>query len=963
MAFELIITSVRKGLDGGSGEQPVLRTKDLAPEVAERLQLRSGYPHPFAHGDRRNPIVSIHRIERVAGTTFHVIAQIRDAGSDHTGRSNFLAHFVTLDEAEARRKSAGPVEVTKRFPFRPTWAEPPREVDPPTIIGGDRSPGPCRAWNDAGLDPAIAGDLAEAAMKGREVMLVTRPGDDVLALFADAMALVAPAKRWQVTFNTCEIEPFDATWRAVRGDLPQAKAARAAPGAIDLTVAGARGTDGPYARCARDLTEGKAAALPWQESARPAKAEVVETGGQDGSTAVLDETVVTVPGPPKGGELTPTLTGRLPGKKRPPGRRIEWDDDAIETEVRPSTLERLVRPLLFAVVVLLIGLGGGLVWVARDPELQRQWRLRSADATSIPDPKGESARSGVSDAADAAMEKLKADLQREKDAEKQKQRAIEQEQERLALEQKRKDEEKRQADEAHDRQMAEEEKKQAAERRKERERDAFASLAKMPSIVVQDLVVSGIDGTKTPEVDLGGFDFAALVNPTFELAIPKEQVDGGQFNAWVDPGEGQAGSWLIKANGRDVDGPGQSIQLATITARDGTLRMKAANDAVARNTRFKLLRRSVLLVKARDPEKPDAPAQVRQRIQLLRPAAGIMEFEVSLLDGVKNLNPPRPAGVTAAKEVSSEPPQYPLDCEMDYEVRFDYPLKFDGGGGKSPVTYAGTLVPETAAFCQLLACPPSKDREGKVVRDRQAVVGLDFAFSPKAGVLRIAPDVQGKDKHLFDLAEIAPILARTEAEFEEWTKKLTLDLKADCNRIVNTPLQRFRSSAAEKEMFALAKKYRAELNTFLEQRGPYQPSQKKGDCFDQWFIDCQQIQRELNNLPEPGTRKSFANGLMVTDEEHRAAVKDVDDKWTRIFREPVKQWFEALGEMMFRKHEEVRKAFSPLKTPVRIVITRLTSPAYTTAGEKHDVVLALPVPKQPGEAGKPQKTQAKTSFD
>jgi hypothetical protein len=541
--------------------------------------------------------------------------------------------------------------------------------------------------------------------------------------------------------------------------------------------------------------------------------------------------------------------------------------------------------------------------------------------------------SGAADAAAAKQKRLQADLQREREAEEQRRRVEEQEQQRRAAEQANRDEEKRQADEARDRQMAEEEKKQAAERRRERERDAFASLSKMPAVVIQDLVVVGLDGDRTPEVDLGGFDFEALVDPAFELAIPKDQVDGGLFNALVDPVEGQAGSWLVRSAGRDVDGPGIGIPLATITARDGTLRMKAANDAVARNPRFKLLRRSVLLVKARDPEKPDGPAQVRQKIQLLRPAAGVMEFEVSLLESGKNLNPPRPAGITAAKDVGSEPPQYPLDCEMDYEVRFDYPLEFDGGE-KSPVTYARTLASEL--FCKLVACPTVPGE-----KDVQTFVGIEVTFSQKDGNLRAAPAVRGMDADLFDLAEIGPILERSDAEFEAWKQKVVLAMIAKCNRIVSTSLQKFRGSTVEKETSTLARDHREEIDAFLERQGVYQPTER-ATCYEQWSADCQQIQRELTNLPQPGTRKSVANGLMVTDEEHRAAVRDVDDKWTRIFREPLKRWFEARGEMLVQKAEDVRSSFKPLQSPVRIVVTRLTSPAYTAAGEKHDVVLAVP---------------------
>ena len=190
MAVELVITSVRKGLDGGSGYQPVLRTKGLKPAIAERLQLRSGYPHPYSHGDRRNPVVFVHRIERVGGETLHVLARICDAGSDHTGRSNFLAHLVAINDGEARRKGSGPADVIRRLAFKASWDEPPREDDPPAVIASDRGPGPCLAWEAAGLDPGLAGDLAEAAALGKDVRLIVRQSDDVLALYADALALV-----------------------------------------------------------------------------------------------------------------------------------------------------------------------------------------------------------------------------------------------------------------------------------------------------------------------------------------------------------------------------------------------------------------------------------------------------------------------------------------------------------------------------------------------------------------------------------------------------------------------------------------------------------------------------------------------------------------------------------------------------------------------------------------------------
>ena len=85
MASELIITSARKGLDGGSGFQPVLRTRGMAPSLAERIRIRAGYSHPYTQGDARNPIVFVHRTERVGGENLHFLIRLADAGSDHTG--------------------------------------------------------------------------------------------------------------------------------------------------------------------------------------------------------------------------------------------------------------------------------------------------------------------------------------------------------------------------------------------------------------------------------------------------------------------------------------------------------------------------------------------------------------------------------------------------------------------------------------------------------------------------------------------------------------------------------------------------------------------------------------------------------------------------------------------------------------------------------------------------------------
>ncbi len=306
MAHQIVATSVPRGLDGVSGYQTVLKSAGIPPRVFDRLKNRSGYSHRFPHGDSRNPVVYVHRVEELAGARWHVLGCIRDAGSDHTGRSNFLAHMLAIDAAEARGKPGGPAAAASaRGCFLDKWDAPPEPAAAAkTLVAADRPPraGDAPAWTASGLDPGLAGDLAAAAMANGRILLVTRPGDDVLALFADAMRLVEPSKRWGVTFNTCAIEEFDGTWKAIRadlagpGDLRDGKAVL-----IDLTT-NPRGSTGPYAQFAR----GDAESLPWQAVATVAEPER--------ETAVRDPSSL-----PRTSEKNPGEgpTGGKAGKRRP----------------------------------------------------------------------------------------------------------------------------------------------------------------------------------------------------------------------------------------------------------------------------------------------------------------------------------------------------------------------------------------------------------------------------------------------------------------------------------------------------------------------------------------------------------------------------------------------------------------------------------------------------------------------
>jgi hypothetical protein len=953
MASELIITSVRKGLDGGSGYQPVLRTRGMKPAVAERLQIRSGYSHPYPHGDKRNPVVFIHRIERVAGETLHILARVCDAGSDHTGRSNFLAHLVSVEDGEARRKGAGPAEVTQRLPFKTAWNEPPRETDPPVVIGGDRAPGPCAAWQAAGLDPGIAGDLAEAAASGSEVRLIARERDDVLALFADAMLLVPPAKRWQVTFNTCEIEPFDAVWRAVREDLPQAKTIRGTPGVIDLTQPGIKGSDRAYARFAR----GEATALPWQEAAR--------SGGEGvGGAAVgpAGPRTGAAGGPPGTSPASSAGAGGLPASSVPPPRSAKRNvlDRVSVPPPRPGTeadrgnrrylaLAGTVVSVVIAAVVLL--------WVAvESPGVRRHviqlfpGRDDAADAVASRDPGN--AKSGEGFEMGQAAQDAREQHKKEEEARKERERAEQDAEEKARLEREKQvaeaaENRKREAAET-ERRKADQAKTAAGRRRAE----AFAALGKLPSVIPTDLPIpGGLGGDPSKACDLGPIDVEELLDLSFSLAVPRESLNGSPFKAWVDPmddGSGKAKSWIIRsAADKSIEKNAKPIDLAILEVKDGRLELRPLSAIVISNPRFCLLRRSVLLVKAQDPAaKDDAPASVRCAMQLVRPKPAPAGIQVPLItksdDGPRSI-PMRleaPAGITVPPGVNAPPPALPLEgATVEYEVVFDH----QPDGKKQPATYVRTQA--SGKFCPLLTCLAQPN----VPPQPPTTVGVSVEVSLAQGVIKVTPAVEGPGEKVFDLAKLGPVVLHSDEQYEKLKDRLLLPLRRRVTPLVKARVDRF--AQIERDSKALTDEYRDDIEGFFG-RTPGMPKpteERRGErnetisAFDNWKKQCVGIRDELAHW---GPQES---AQLPAYEKKK---KELQAQWEAAYSDRLEEWFSDYSSRKFEQDDLNRKRCEPLKSPVQVSISSVTVTTTAKDGSEHTVRLVeLPKPgsvKNPG---------------
>jgi len=482
---------------------------------------------------------------------------------------------------------------------------------------------------------------------------------------------------------------------------------------------------------------------------------------------------------------------------------------------------------------------------------------------------------------------------------------------------KRLEDEKRRADSEAEKQKREQEAK------RQRAAAALAALRKMPEIVVQDLVTGGGLGTfRVTDVDLGPFDIDALAEPGFALAVPKDECDGAPFNAWVEePPPGQK-SWRILGASRAVDaGTASPVHLATLTARDGSLHLMAADAKVAKNSRFNLLRRSVLLVKARDPALPNGEAAVQRTIQLGRPAAGIMQWEVSLLKKETLVSLPRLPDTTVPVPGSAAAPALPSDTRITYEVRFDYPLQYRGG---EPLEKPEVRTFQASTFCPLIECTlPDQSMPEK------PTVGVKTSISLHDGKVAFRPDVEGPGQDDIDLGVLADFAQKSDRPLEEWLKNALVPLKMRVNDIKRQPVTKFPGSQAEKSFLALSQAESRSLEEYFKAEKLFPPTGYNDSRVEQWTRACRRIVEQAEE----------AAGV--------AEVRAAGQAWQEAMVSHLEAWLEHHEKQLREKIAETRLALKPLASPATVVVTELSSPAYDADGKRYDVVLATPSDETP----------------
>ena len=246
MSFELVLTSVPKGLKPGSrGFASVAFTEGMPANYVQVCESLSGYVHVFDPQDSKysqNPIGYSHLITSTGGRTFSILSRIAAYGTDYTGRTNKLAHHLMLGDGE--RPSCGPAfAMNNGRIFFSEWKDPPQFLAADRLKPSDLAIPGLRAvqWEKTCGDAGMAGVLAQSFLDApdRPSFLIFQPGMDLLPLLAEAQALLPPEKYWDVTFSTYFTAlpvGMNCAWRCCLRDSDALVTARRIPNALVIDL-------------------------------------------------------------------------------------------------------------------------------------------------------------------------------------------------------------------------------------------------------------------------------------------------------------------------------------------------------------------------------------------------------------------------------------------------------------------------------------------------------------------------------------------------------------------------------------------------------------------------------------------------------------------------------------------------------------------------------------------------------
>lgn len=357
MAREIVVTSVPRGVKlGRSGFQVVMRTAGMREDLTESLEALAVYRH-LPPGAGQNPECLFHRVVKAGGGQFHVLGRVVDAGSDYSNRSNKLAHLVALDQQElGPLRQSSPAALLQAIDGRlaRTWPGGPEERQQPFAVGSAPAvnPGPCVLWRDATGDAGWAGLLADRAAKGQPTLIIAPDSSPawcrrLLALFAEALAFVPVAKRWDVSFDTTVISSAPVLWRGTYAGSPESMNRHPGLVVIDLARRPQVPVESAGLTLVADARAGRLAEPPPPIEICGATGRRPPAGGGRKPDDIFDDLEYDSRPPPPPGGVSPG-----PGWSRPPAKKPK----------SKTGLFVMIGGIVAAVLLLVAVVGGLVAW-------------------------------------------------------------------------------------------------------------------------------------------------------------------------------------------------------------------------------------------------------------------------------------------------------------------------------------------------------------------------------------------------------------------------------------------------------------------------------------------------------------------------------------------------------------------------------------------------------------------------
>jgi hypothetical protein len=215
---EIIHTSAVRGLKQGShGFCTVRSTFGMAHNLATLLEKLTAYNHAYKHLEKKvddHPVNYVHYTTMLGGTRYHILGHVSNAPLDHTNRSNKLAHLVAFDESEIDpSNTAGPAAEALAIENNHLWRRKWDPHDQPSILRNDEritlpvaeltDPASCETWKQVTGNAKWAAELVNrGGDQPVPIIFSDSQKDHCLKLVAEALSLIPPQQRWDVTFST-----------------------------------------------------------------------------------------------------------------------------------------------------------------------------------------------------------------------------------------------------------------------------------------------------------------------------------------------------------------------------------------------------------------------------------------------------------------------------------------------------------------------------------------------------------------------------------------------------------------------------------------------------------------------------------------------------------------------------------------------------------------------------------------